>query len=236
MRIDKLISNSTPYGRKEIKNFIKKGQVLVNGKSVKDAGMHVDEKNDEITLSGEKIVYKEFVYLMLNKPAGYISATFDKHYSVVTDLVSEEFSHFDVFPVGRLDIDTVGLLILTNDGDLAHRLLSPKSHVAKTYFVRSAKPLCEKDIQTFKNGIELEKDFTTLPATLCPLDTGENESYVTIYEGKFHQVKRMFEAVDNEVLYLKRISMGPITLDESLGEGKIRPLTEEETEALLSLN
>ncbi len=232
MRIDKLIANSTSWGRKEIKQFIKKGMVLCNGKVVNDAGFHVDETSDEVTLSGEKIIYSKYVYLMLNKPDGYISATFDKHYSVVTELVPPEYAHYDPFPVGRLDIDTHGLLLLTNDGDLAHRLLSPKSHVPKTYFVRSAKPVNDSDIRTFSQGIDLG-DFTAMPAKLMPLKSGTNESLVTICEGKFHQVKRMFEAIDNEVIYLKRISMGGLVLDESLPEGECRPLTDEELQKLI---
>ncbi len=235
MRIDKLIGNSTSWGRKEIKQFIKKGLVSVNGKVIGDSGFHVDEENDIITLSGERIVYSRYAYLMLNKPSGYISATFDKHYPVVTDLMPDEFSHIDLFPVGRLDIDTHGLLLLTNNGDLAHRLLSPKSHIPKTYFVRSLKPVKQSDIQVFKNGITLDSDFTTLPAVLCPSKDNPNESEVTIYEGKFHQVKRMFEAIDNEVVYLKRLSMGRLSLDVSLAEGECRPLTEYEIEALMNI-
>lgn len=232
MRIDKLIANSTSWGRKEIKQFIKKGMVSCNGKVVSDAGFHVDETSDEITLSGERIVYSKYVYLMLNKPDGYISATFDKHYRVVTELVPHEYAHYEPFPVGRLDIDTHGLLLLTNDGDFAHRLLSPKSHVPKTYFVRSSSPVTDSDIHTFSQGIDLG-DFTTMPAKLVPLESGTNESLVTICEGKFHQVKRMFEAIDNEVIYLKRISMGNLTLDESLAEGECRPLTDEELQNLI---
>ncbi len=235
MRIDKLIANSTSWGRKEIKHFIKKGLVLVNGKVVSDSGFHVDEENDTITLSGERIVYSRYTYLMLNKPNGYISATFDKHYPVVTDLVPAEFSHASLFPVGRLDIDTHGLLLLTNNGDLAHRLLSPKSHIPKTYFVRSLNPVKPSDVEIFKNGITLASDFTTMPSVLCPSKDNPSEAEVTIYEGKFHQVKRMFEAIDNEVVYLKRLSMGPLTLDASLPEGKCRPLTEDEIDKLLNI-
>lgn len=232
MRIDKLIANSTSWGRKEIKQFIKKGMVSCNGKVVRDAGFHVDETSDEITLSGEKINYCRYIYLMLNKPDGYISATFDKHYRVVTELVPSQYVHYEPFPVGRLDIDTHGLLLLTNDGDLAHRLLSPKAHVPKTYFVRSAKPVTDSDIHIFSQGIDLG-DFTTMPAKLVPLESDSNESLVTICEGKFHQVKRMFEAIDNEVIYLKRISMGSLTLDESLPEGECRPLTDAELQNLI---
>ncbi len=232
MRLDKFLSDTSPMGRKEIKQHIKKGMVFVNGKSVKDPGTYVDENKDEISFCGEVVSYRKFVYLMLNKPDGYVSATFDKHYPVVTDLVDEEYAHFEVFPVGRLDIDTHGLLLLTNDGDLAHKLLSPKSHVPKTYYVKSEKEVTDEDVKAFEEGIELE-DFRTLPGKCEILSDDKKESHLTIFEGKFHQVKRMFEARDNKVVYLKRVSMGNLTLDKSLSEGQIRELTEEEFEKLI---
>lgn len=225
MRIDKYISNSTPLSRKELKVYFKKGQVRVNGEVVTDIGTHIDEDTAEVFLAGEKITYSRFTYLMLNKPAGYISATYDKKFPVVTDLVPHEYRHIDLFPVGRLDIDTVGLLVLTNDGDLAHRLLIPKSHVPKTYFVRSREPLTDDAASKLQTAMDLG-DFTTIPAKLRKL--GESEALLTIYEGKYHQVKRMYEAVNNEVIYLKRVTMGKLTLDESLKEGEMRPLTNEE--------
>lgn len=233
MRIDKLLSNTLGLGRKEIKQYIKKGTVMCNEKVVTDPGFHADEENDMITLCGEKVSYRRFVYLMLNKPDGYISATFDKKYPVVTQLVPEEFSHFEVFPVGRLDIDTHGLLLLTNDGELAHKLLSPKNHVPKTYYVRSENPIKDSDFKVFEKGIELSEDFTTLPAKLEVLSDDKKESLITIFEGKFHQVKRMYEAIDNKVLYLKRISMGTLKLDESLPEGMCRELSDEELNFLI---
>lgn len=232
MRIDKLISNCTPATRREIKLYIKKGQVSVNSKVVSDPGFHVDENKDEIILCGEKIRYSRYTYLMLNKPDGYISATYDRHYPVVIDLVPEEFAHAKLFPVGRLDIDTHGLLLLTNDGDLAHKLLSPKSHVPKTYYVKSAKPVGKTETNAFEKGITLEEDFTTQPAIHKIISDDGFESLLTIYEGKFHQVKRMFEALGNEVVYLKRISMGSLTLDKLLAEGECRPLTGEELQNL----
>ena len=229
MRIDKYISNSTSYSRKELKVFFKKGQVRVNGEFVTNIGTHIDEDSAEVFLGGEKIEYHRFTYLMLNKPVGYISATYDKKFPVVTDLVPEKFSHVDLFPVGRLDMDTVGLLVLTNDGDLAHRLLTPKSHVPKTYFVRSREPLTDDGIKSFEAGVELE-DFTTIPAKVKKLS--ENEALLTIYEGKYHQVKRMYESLGNEVVYLKRVTMGDLHLDESLEEGQMRPLTDEEVKLM----
>ena len=230
MRIDKYIGNSTHYSRKELKVFFKKGLVRLNGEVVTDIGMHIDEETAVVTLSGEKINYSRFTYLMLNKPSGYISATFDKKFPVVTDLVPAEFSHLDLFPVGRLDIDTVGLLVLTNDGDTAHKLLIPKSHVPKTYYVESEKPLTQEDKKRFEEGVDLG-DFTTIPAKVEI--TGEKKAHLTIFEGKYHQVKRMYEAVDNKVTYLKRIKMGELILDESLEEGKMRLMTDEEIKELI---
>ncbi len=229
MRIDKYLSNSTPYSRKELKIFFKKGQVRLNGEVITNIGTHIDEDTAVVTLAGEEIKYHRFTYLMLNKPKGYISATFDKRLPVVTELVPEEYRHVDLFPVGRLDIDTVGLLVLTNDGDLAHRLLVPKSHVPKTYFVRSREELTDDAICIFENGVDLG-DFVTIGARAEKLSP--NEALLTIYEGKYHQVKRMYEAVDNEVIYLKRMSMGALMLDESLAEGEMRPLSDEEVKLL----
>ncbi len=225
MRIDKYISNSTPLSRKELKIYFKKGLVRVNGQVVTDIGTHIDEDTAQVFLAGEKVTYSKFTYLMLNKPAGYISATYDKKFPVVTDLVPEEYRHIDLFPVGRLDIDTVGLLVLTNDGDMAHRILTPKSHVPKTYYVRSKEPLTDIACRKLCSPIDLG-DFVTIPARLKVL--GECEALLTIFEGKYHQVKRMYEAIDNEVTYLKRVTFGALELDGNLKEGEMRPLTDAE--------
>lgn len=229
MRIDKYLSNSTPYSRKELKIFFKKGQVRLNGEVITNIGTHIDEDTAVVSLAGEVIKYRRFTYLMLNKPSGYISATFDKRLPVVTDLVPEEYRHIELFPVGRLDIDTVGLLILTNDGDMAHRLLVPKSHVPKTYFVRSREELTDSAMSNFQEGVDLG-DFVTIGAKVQRL--APKEALLTIYEGKYHQVKRMYEAVDNEVVYLKRMSMGALFLDETLAEGEMRPLSDDEVKLL----
>lgn len=229
MRIDKYLSNSTPYSRKELKIFFKKGQVRLNGEVITNIGTHIDEDTAVVSLAGEVIKYRRFTYLMLNKPSGYISATFDKRLPVVTDLVPEEYRHIELFPVGRLDIDTVGLLILTNDGDMAHRLLVPKSHVPKTYFVRSREELTDSAMSNFQEGVDLG-DFVTIGAKVQRL--APKEALLTIYEGKYHQVKRMYEAVDNEVVYLKRMSMGALFLDETLAEGEMRPISDDEVKLL----
>lgn len=231
MRADKFLSNSGLGSRKEIKSLIKSGAVFINGKPLKDSSVQVDELSDTVTVNGEEVTYRKYVYLMLNKPAGYVSAVYDKKLPVVTDLVPEKYSHFEVFPVGRLDIDTEGLLILTNDGALTHRLLSPKKHVDKTYYVKSEKQPDEKTKLLFKEGIVLDDGYKTMSAHL-EIISEEKESLLTIQEGKFHQVKRMFEAAGNKVEYLKRIKMGSLPLDENLKKGGIRELTEEELKLL----
>lgn len=228
MRLDKFLSNSGKGSRKEIKQILKEGTVTVNGKVVKDPACKVDEANDKICIGNLPIIYKPFIYLMLNKPAGYVSAVYDKKLPVVISLVPEEYAHYEVFPVGRLDIDTEGLIVLTNDGDLCHRVLSPKSHVDKTYFVQCEKSLTDADVISFKDGVTLDDGYKTMSAILNIDSDNPTECLLTIQEGKFHQVKRMMEAVGNKVVYLKRVKMGALSLDESLALGEIRELTEEE--------
>jgi len=195
----------------------------------KDSGMETGD-NAVVCVNGRKISYKKYIYIMMNKPSGYVSATFDKRLPVVTDLLDEYLLRFQPFPAGRLDIDTEGMLILTNDGDLCHRILSPKSHIHKKYFVLSEKGVGASDARLFKSGMDLG-DFVSMPADLGLTDR-ENESFVTLCEGKFHQVKRMFEAVGNKVVYLKRVKMGNLSLDESLSPGEYRELTEAEIKLL----
>lgn len=231
MRLDKFLSSCGVGSRKNIKQLMKTGTVKVNGSSVTDSSVHIDELTDIVTIDDIQVKYREFIYLMLNKPDGYVSATYDKHLPIVCDLIPEEYRHFDAFPVGRLDIDTEGLLILTNDGALTHRVLSPKSHVDKTYFVKCISPLTEKEAEIFKSGVTLDDGYKTMPAKLS-VHSDPYECTLTIAEGKFHQVKRMMEAVGNKVVYLKRISMGALTLDTSLKPGEIRELTEEEVKLL----
>ncbi len=237
MRLDKLLAHSGYGTRSEIKLLVKRGGVQVNGKKAKDSGQQVNPERDEVLVDGEKVVYREFVYLMLHKPPGYVSATEDTRDPTVLDLIGGEYSHFDLFPVGRLDKDTEGLLLLTNDGKLAHELLSPKKHVPKTYFARvSGGPVSTEDAEAFREGVRLDDGYVTLPAQLNilePGDTGtEARIELTIMEGKFHQVKRMFEAVGKKVMYLKRITMGSLSLDHTLALGAYRELTEEELAGL----
>ena len=229
MRIDKYIANCGYASRKDVKKLIKQGAVTVNGEVCKKAEAQVDE-GGIVCVNGERLVYREFVYLMLNKPQGYVSAVFDKKYPVVTDLVDEEYAHFEVFPVGRLDIDTEGFLILTNDGQFAHEMTSPKKNVYKRYFARVDKPMEENDIEEFAKGMEF-KEFTAKSARLEITDN-PCEVYIEIAEGKFHQVKRMCERVGKNVVYLKRVAIGNVGLDESLPLGGVRELTSQEFDML----
>lgn len=231
MRLDKFLSEQNISTRSLLKKDIKKGLVTVNGEVAKKPEQHIDPASDVVTYNGKVIGYEPFRYLMLNKPAGVVSATEDNRDKTVIDLVSPELRK-DLFPVGRLDKDTEGLLLLTNDGRLAHQLLSPKKHVDKTYFVKLAKELTKDAAKQLKAGVDIGEKNLTLPAKISVENCEEKEAYITIQEGKFHQVKRMFQAVDNEVLYLKRISMGTLVLDEQLSLGEYRPLTEEELEKL----
>ena len=233
MRVDKLLSNVGVASRAELKKYCKQGLISVNGKVINNPGVQVDSESDDIRFNGEKIVYREFVYIMLNKPDGYISATFDKYDPIVLDLIDQSYLVFEPFPVGRLDKDTEGLLVLTNDGQLAHRVLSPKKHVPKTYYAKIQGKVTEEDILAFEKGVILDDGYETMPSQLKILKSDDmSEIELTIHEGKFHQVKRMFESVDKKVVYLKRLSMGKLKLDESLGLGEYRELTEEEVKLI----
>ena len=191
-RIDKILSNLGYGSRSELKKICKNGLVKVNGKVINNPGVQVDVENDEIIFDGEKVTYKEFIYLMLNKPDGYISATFDKRDPIVLDLIDKEDLVFEPFPVGRLDKDTEGLLVLTNDGQLAHRVLSPKKHVPKTYYAKIEGVVTQEDIKAFAEGVTLDDGYETMPAELVILKSDEiSEIELTIHEGKFHQVKRI---------------------------------------------
>lgn len=237
-RLDKLLAHSGFGTRSGIRLLVRRGAVQVNGKTAKDAGLQVNPEQDKITVDGEAVVYREFVYLMLNKPPGVVSATEDTRDRTVLDLIGEEYAHFDLFPVGRLDKDTEGLLVLTNDGKLAHELLSPKKHVPKTYFAEVSGLVDEADGAAFRQGVALDDGYVTKPAELSILSPGNpamdvpSKIELTIVEGKFHQVKRMFEAVGKKVVYLKRIRMGGLLLDDHLALGSYRELTEEELASL----
>lgn len=222
------------YGsRKEVKQLLKSGAVKVDDAVVKDPKQHVDTNKQSVTLNGEVVEYKEFIYLMMNKPQGVLSATEDSAQETVIDLLELEDQVYEPFPVGRLDKDTEGLLLITNDGQLAHRLLAPKKHVPKTYFAVIDSEVTDEDIKAFAEGVALDDGYETKPGELKILKSGiRSDIELTITEGKFHQVKRMFEAVGKKVVYLKRISMGPLPLDETLELGEYRELTDEEIELL----
>ncbi|OEH92126.1 pseudouridine synthase [Bacillus solimangrovi] len=229
MRIDKLLSNMGYGSRKDTKKLLKSGAVKIDDQVIKDGKFHVDPNVETVTVHGEVVNYKEFIYLMMNKPDGVISATEDLNQETVVDLLETEDFVFEPFPVGRLDKDTVGLLLLTNDGKLAHQLLSPKKHVPKVYYAKIDGHVTVKDVEAFQKGVILDDGYLTKPAKLDIIKSGEeSEIELTITEGKFHQVKRMFESVDKRVTFLMRIKMGALALDETLRYGEYRELTDEE--------
>ena len=234
MRLDKFLCETGFGTRSQVKELLKKGQVTVNGVAAKKPEQKIDEHKDQITCQGKTASYEKYVYYMLHKPAGVVSATEDKREKTVLDLLKSEDRRDGIFPVGRLDKDTEGFLLLTDDGDLAHRLLSPRKHVDKTYYAKIAGSVTEAHIERFREGLDIGDEKKTLPAMLEILasKTETSELRITIHEGRFHQVKRMFEAVGCKVTYLKRLSMGAVALDETLAPGDYRPLNEKERELL----
>lgn len=253
IRLDKFLADMQVGTRSQVKEYVRKGRIKVDGEVVKKSDIKIDENNQKVSFDGQIIGYVEYEYYMLNKPAGVVSATSDKNAKTVVDLIDS--ARKDLFPVGRLDKDTEGLLLITNDGKMAHELLSPKKHVEKKYLAYITGDLPENAVERFKEGIELE-DFTTMPAALEIIrksdcedknerlegiliekkDLGENVTkvYITIQEGKFHQVKRMVKALGCEVIYLKRIQMGAIYLDERLAPGEYKEISGETLEWLKS--
>ena len=230
MRLDKLLSECGIASRKESARAAKAGQITVNGIPAAKADMQVDPATDEITFCGRAVKWREFVYVMLNKPDGYVSATEDaRGEQVVTSLLPEEYQRMGLFPCGRLDKHTLGLMLLTNDGQLSHRLLSPKRHVSKTYAFRVKFPLSEADVSALESGVDIG-GYLTKPCTVKL--TSEREGQITLTEGKYHQIKLMMEAVHNQITYLERITFGPLTLDPTLSRGEWRELTNEEITAL----
>ena len=235
MRLDKFLVENGLGSRSQVKEVLKKGLVLVNGRAEKSPKTQINETSDEVVVSGQKLTYEKFVYYLLNKPNGYISATEDERHKTVLDLLDETARQKEVFPVGRLDIDTHGLLLLTNNGKLAHAMLSPKKHVEKIYRAQVVGLMNQSDVERFARGIEL-KDFTCQPAQLKIVELDEEKETslveITLAEGKFHQVKRMVAACGKEVTDLQRLSMGPLQLDPELALGEWRRLTEEEMKSL----
>lgn len=229
MRLDKFLCDLNIGTRSEVKNYIRKGQITVNGVVEKKADLKIDENQDIISCQGEELNYQKHTYYMLNKPSGVVSATRDNTADTVMDLLKGVQAR-NLFPVGRLDKDTEGLLLITNDGNLSHRLLSPKKHVDKTYLIQIHHPLSEQERQQLEEGVDIGDDKITLPAKVHVLN--ETQITLTICEGRFHQVKRMLQSVGNEVLYLKRIAFGGVDLDETLQLGDYRELTIQELDIL----
>lgn len=233
-RLDKFLASQNLGSRKAVSQLIRKGLVAVNGVSVKDGAQKLEPGQDSVTVEGKEIQYRKYLYLMMNKPAGVLSATRDSRAETVLDLLPPELRRRGLFPAGRLDKDTTGLLLLTDDGDFAHRMLAPKSHVYKLYEAKTLRPVTEEDISAFAAGIS-QGGQTFAPARLWTEKRGEEEVAMTeIREGKFHQVKRMFRAVENEVLTLKRLKIGGLSLDETLPAGAVRPLSEAEIRSIFT--
>ena len=219
--------------RKETALLAKKGQITVDGVPFRDASKHIDPEKNKVVFCGSEVSYAKYTYVMLNKPTGYVSATEDSRLPVVTELLSEQLQRIELFPVGRLDRDTVGLMILTNNGPLAHRLLSPKHHVEKEYYFKCADPLIEGAEDRFKNNIVLADGYECKSAVLAP-DRDRLGGRIILTEGKYHQIKRMIASLGNKITYLKRIRFSDIALDASLSEGEWRMLTQEEIKILES--
>ncbi len=234
-RIDKIVSSQGQFSRAEVKKLIKKGRIAVDGRVVTDAGQKADPDSSVITLDGKPFTYKKHIYIMMNKPQGVVSASNDRSQETVVDLVPAEMRREGLFPAGRLDSDTVGFVLITDDGDFAHRILSPKNHIMKTYLAILQREVTDEDIRAFREGVTLGDGTLCLEAEIeaITLD-GQPAAKVMICEGKYHQVKRMFAALGNKVLYLKRTKMGGLPLDEGLGEGECREITAEELQLIES--
>lgn len=238
IRLDRFLANMGVGTRKEVKKLVASGGVSVNGKAVKDSGMQINEDSDSVTVMGEVIDYKPHVYIMMNKPAGVLSASEDAKGAITAaDLVADDYGHYGVSPAGRLDKDSEGFLILTNDGDYIHNVISPNKHVDKMYFCLLESEINDADVAAFAKGVALADGTVCKPALLEAVQTessGEHGVFVTIHEGKFHQVKRMFLARNNKVLYLKRIKIGNVCLDETLEKGEYREMTAEEVNSIIA--
>ena len=233
MRIDKFISEMGVASRKEAAIAAKKGLLLIDGIPERDTSKHIDPEKSTVVFMGRELTYKKFTYVMLNKPEGYVSATEDSHLPCVTELLPEELRKRELFPVGRLDRDTVGLMILTNDGQTAHAVLSPKKHVEKLYRFECAVPMAKGAEELFAGSITLADGYECKSAVLA-CDEDRMGGFITLTEGKYHQIKRMVAATDNRVTFLKRVSFGGILLDERLAPGEWRMLTDAEEKLLLS--
>lgn len=233
-RLDKILASQGASSRKEVKEMIKKGRVAVNGTAVLDPAVKISEA-DSVTLDGAELVLKKHIYLMLNKPQGVVSASDSKNDKTVIDLVPDKFYRSGLFPAGRLDKDTVGFVLITDDGDFAHKILSPKNHVVKTYEARLERKLTDSQKDLIQNGIVLSDGTTCKESRVEILEDGDKPLVqIQICEGKYHQIKRMFAAAGNKVVYLKRTKIGDLTLDGALSQGQCREITPEELEKIKS--
>lgn len=230
MRLDRFLAAAGYGTRQEVKKMIRSGRAAVNGERVNNPEFKLDEEHAEVTVDGILVLYEKYRYIMFHKPAGCVSSAHEKGERSIMEYIDESYAA-DLFPVGRLDKDTEGMMLLTNDGDLAHRLLSPSKHVDKKYYAELRNPVLENDILQFKEGIDIGDEEITMPAALEIADC-DSHVYITLHEGRYHQIKRMFQALNNEVLYLKRVSMKNLVLDEALKPGEYRKLTEDEIKGL----
>ena len=232
MRLDKFLSVTATATRKETAKAVRSGGVAVNGVAAKRADLQIDPERDAVTYFGRPVAYKQYRYVLLNKPDGYVSATEDGRDPTVLELLPSLYTDLELFPCGRLDKHTLGLMLLTNDGETAHRLLSPKRHVAKRYAFRVKFPLTEEECERFRDGLVLEDGYETKPADI-ELAEDKKSGIITLVEGKYHQIKRMMEALHNQITYLERVTFGPLTLPCDLPRGGWRELTPDEEAALL---
>lgn len=231
MRLDKFLGITGCATRSESKKIIRSGGITVNGKVSRSADEKIDPQNDVVCFCGRPVTYRKYTYILMNKPEGVVSATEDGRDRTVLDLLPQDMRKNDLFPCGRLDKNTLGLMLITDNGELAHKLLSPKSHVEKKYYFRSKYPLTEEESRRFENGLTLDDGYETKPAGIELMGNGD-EGIITLVEGKYHQIKRMLEALNNKIIYLERISFGPLRLDKELERGEWRYLTDEETAAI----
>ena len=231
MRLDKFLSVTGTLSRSDAKKAIRAGRVSVDGIAAKSGELQLDPEKVCVRFDGREIIYRRFTYIMLNKPEGYVSATDDPRDKTVLELLPDELRRLNLFPCGRLDKYTLGLMLITDDGELSHRLLAPKSHVSKDYRFRSEKPVSEEDRLSLETGVHIEGGYLTKPAKVA-LDEDAKSGIITICEGKYHQIKQMLEAVSNKITYLERVSFGPLELDTALARGEWRFLTDEEIESL----
>lgn len=232
MRLDKILSSQTRLSRSEAKSALREGRVRVDGRAVSDGALKFDPDCAAISLDGEVIVNRSHVYLMLHKPAGYVTSTEERGQRSVLELVGEDFSHYDLFPAGRLDKDTEGFLILTNDGDFCHKVISPKTNTVKCYYLETADPMCTEDVTALAAGVTLKDGTRCRPARLEIME-GAHSACIYITEGKYHEVRRLLASRGNLVIYLKRLSIGGVELDGNLAPGEYRELTDSEISAIL---